>query len=373
MEQDALVIGGGFYGLFLAECLARRGLRVRLCDRQPGPMQRASYVNQARVHNGYHYPRSILTAVRSRANFPRFVDEFRPAIDSSFQKIYAISQRLSKVSADQFVEAMQRIGAPIEEAPERIRTMFDAAYIEGVFLVREYAFDAVTLAAIMRQRVEAAGVALEWSCTAHQIRADGPTLTVTTTNGPRTARNVFCCTYAQLNALAAASGLPRVPLKHELTEMALIEVPEELKQLGITVMDGPFFSCMPFPPRGLHTLSHVRYTPHAHWYDGDGPYEPAYDVFDRMDKLTAYPHMIRDASRFLPCLARSLYRDSLWEVKTVMPRSETDDSRPILFKRDFGLPGLHFVMGGKIDNVYDVAEEVNAMLDDTRRPPRAEG
>ena len=26
-------------------------------------------------------------------------------------------------------------------------------------------------------------------------------------------------------------------------------------------MCGPFFSAMPFPARGLHTLSHVRYTP----------------------------------------------------------------------------------------------------------------
>ena len=26
-------------------------------------MQRASYANQARVHNGYHYPRSLLTAL----------------------------------------------------------------------------------------------------------------------------------------------------------------------------------------------------------------------------------------------------------------------------------------------------------------------
>ena len=32
----------------------------------------------------------------------------------------------------------------------------------------------------------------------------------------------------------------------ELAELALIEPPEELRPFGITVMDGPFFSCMPF-------------------------------------------------------------------------------------------------------------------------------
>src|SRR5262245_66053586 len=85
---DALVIGGGFYGLYLAEFLADRFERVVVCERNADLMQRASLHNQARVHNGYHYPRSILTAVRSRVNFERFVNEFPPAIDNRFEKIH---------------------------------------------------------------------------------------------------------------------------------------------------------------------------------------------------------------------------------------------------------------------------------------------
>ena len=133
---------------------------------------------------------------------------------------------------------------------------------------------------------------------------------------------VVCCSYAQTNAVAAASGLPVIPLKHELAELALVDVPVALKGLGMTIMDGPFFSCMPFPPRGLHTLSHVRYTPHGHWYDGlpAEPHLPAYEVFDRSEKRTAFAHMVRDAARYLPALADCRYRDSLWEVKTVLPR-----------------------------------------------------
>ncbi len=49
--------------------------------------------------------------------------------------------------------------------------------------------------------------------------------------------------------------------------MALMKMPPALNELGITVMDGPFFSLMPFPARSLHTLSHVRYTPHFSWQD----------------------------------------------------------------------------------------------------------
>jgi glycine/D-amino acid oxidase-like deaminating enzyme len=171
---------------------------------------------------------------------------------------------------------------------------------------------------------------------------------------------VFNCTYSAINHLLAASGLPIVPLKHEGTELALVEPPDALRGAGVTVMCGPFFSIMPFPPRRLHTLSHVRYTPHHAWReDRDVPPRPS----DHRPELHSnFERMVRDAARYMPCLRECRYRGSLWEVKTVLPASEVDDSRPILFRVDHGLPGLVCLMGGKIDNVYDVLRE----LDDLR-------
>ncbi|HJZ60505.1 MAG TPA: FAD-dependent oxidoreductase [Gemmataceae bacterium] len=362
---DALVIGGGFYGLYLAEFLAARLPRVLVCERAADLMARASFANQARVHNGYHYPRSVLTAVRSRVNFPRFVAEFRPAVASDFEKLYAVARRGSKVTAEQFAQSMRRIGAEIEPAAGAVRELFDQDLIEEVFRVREYAFDAARLKELMAERVRRAGVEVRLNVAVERVWPQpGGAVRVKFVDAEVIAGMVLCCAYAQTNAAAAASGLPVIPLKHELTELALLEVAPRLKPLGITVMDGPFFSCMPFPARGLHTLSHVRYTPHGLWYDGlpGEPHLPAYEMFDRAQKRTAFPHMVRDACRFLPDLAGCEYRGSLWEVKTVLPRSETDDSRPILFRPDHGIMNYHVVLGGKIDNVYDVADELAARL-----------
>jgi glycine/D-amino acid oxidase-like deaminating enzyme len=364
MERwDAVVVGGGFYGLYLAEFLAKRLPRVLLCERGPAAMTRASYSNQARVHNGYHYPRSVLTALRSRVNAPRFSDEFGPAVRDNFAKLYAIPRQGSKVTAEQFAECMRRIGAPIRVAADRSKRLFDPALIEEVFLVRETAFDAVELRCLMQTRAVKAGATLRFDCDVLKVEKWGGGIRASNTTGELNAGLVVNCTYAQTNAIAARSGLPVIPLKHELAEMALVQVPERLRELGITVMDGPFFSCMPFPPRGLHTLSHVRYTPHGHWHDSpDAPHRPAYKMFEAFEKRSAYPHMVRDAARYLPLLANCEYRDSLWEVKTVLPRSENDDSRPILFRPHHGLPNYHVVMGGKIDNVYDVADELTQVL-----------
>ena len=366
-KWGAIVIGGGFFGLYLSILLKDRAGSVVVLERESELLRRASYNNQARVHAGYHYPRSLMTAVRSRINFPRFVQDFSECIKSDFEKYYAISRTASKVTAAQFRLFMERVGAPLAPAPKRICRLFNPDLIEAVFTAREYAFDAAILRKIMRERLAALEVPVEFGVLADRVLP-----------GSRSQLRVACykdddafelesgwvfnCTYSEINRLHHCSGLPLVPLKHEMTELALVEPPPELEDTSVTVMCGPFFSLMPFPDRRLWTLSHVRYTPHHHWYDNaSGEFQDAYAHFDRVKKLSNAPFMIRDAARYLPSMSKCLHRDSLWEVKTVLPQSELDDGRPILFHRCSQLPNLVTILGGKLDNVYDLPEDLDRL------------
>lgn len=368
VDFDVVVLGGGFYGATLAlhvtETLARSTLLV---EREPALMRRASYANQARVHRGYHYPRSLVTGYRSRANFTRFVDDFRDSVDDSFSNFYAVGRSFSNVTSRQFRLFCERIGAPVERAPKTIRDLFEPDLVEEVFEVQEAVFDAVRLRESLENRFAFSKIELRFNTEAIRVRRiqSGLELTLRHEGGEQTvvARHVFDCTYSRINQLLVASGLPSIPLKHELAELALIDLPSSLAGLGVTMMCGPFFSVMPFPPLGISTLSHVRYTPHCEWADDPSKdYRDPEVVASGIRKRSRFVEMVKDASRFLPVLAEARYRDSLWETKTVLPRSEIDDSRPILFKRDCGLPGLHSVMGSKIDNVYDMIDAVSVIL-----------
>lgn len=362
-----LVIGGGFFGMYLAEQLALGGHEVKLIEREPDFMSRASFNNQARVHQGYHYPRSILTALRSRLSFPRFVNEFRDCIASNFAKYYLIASPLGKVTAQQFLKFCERIGAPCDPAPERIRSLTNPGLVEACYSVTEYAFDAIKLRDIMARRLQGANVTSMLGTSVEKVRQHGNGLMVTLrTESSRGqvdvyADHVFNCTYSHINQLLSESDIELIPLKHEMTEMCLVEVPDVLKASGITVMCGPFFSVMPFPAAGLHSFSHVRYTPHYEWHDDSKhQYKDSQSRLDDETRYSAWRHMQKDAARYIPILSECEYKRSLWEVKTVLPRSETDDSRPILFRANHGLRGLHCVMGGKIDNVYDVVEAITS-------------
>jgi glycine/D-amino acid oxidase-like deaminating enzyme len=366
---DALVIGGGFYGVSIAAYLVlQRGLRsVRLVEREPLLLARASYNNQARIHNGYHYPRSYVTAYRSRINLPRFVADFPFAVNRDFTKLYAIARRNSKVNARQFQRFCKEIGARLEPAAPEYAEVFDRRLVEAVFRVEEFAFDAVQLRSWAEEKLAACDVDVTMKHRVESCRADGDGCAVGIVSGDTdagvetvNARYVFNCTYSGLNHLGGTFRPVAISLKHEVTEMGLIEMPPAMRGLGITVMDGPFFSAMPFPARNLHSISHVRYTPHLHWYDevGMDPYER----LDRYAKDSRVDRMIRDAKRYMPALGDAVIKDSLFEVKTVLVKSEGNDGRPILFEKSQALPGFFSVLGGKIDNIYDIITHLDNEL-----------
>ena len=175
------------------------------------------------------------------------------------------------------------------------------------------------------------------------------------------AEFVFNCTYSALNGLVTRSGLPKIALKQELAEIALVRLPRVLDRVGVTVMCGPFFSFMPFPARGLSSFSHVRYTPHHAWFDREQEFDNA-AYFAALRPRTQFLAMVKDSARYVPAVADTEYVESLFELKTVLPQSEHDDSRPILFYRHAELPGLVSVLGSKIDNVYDLERELDVLL-----------
>ena len=78
--------------------------------------------------------------------------------------------------------------------------------------------------------------------------------------------------------------------------------------------------------------------------------------------------MLKDAIRYIPALRRTEYIRSLYEVKTVLTSNEGNDGRPVLLRRDYGMPGLWIVMGGKIDNIYDVFHALEAMRQGAQVP-----
>jgi glycine/D-amino acid oxidase-like deaminating enzyme len=250
----------------------------------------------------------------------------------------------------------------LKPAPDSLAKLFSSRLIAAVYETEEYAFDAAVLRRLLTERLERAGVQVKLEHTVAAIKAttspEQPVELIEATGRGMFADHVFNCTYSGLNAIQGVSSTHH-QLKHEITELALVELADPLQDVSVTVMDGPFFSFMPFPDRGLSTFSHVRYTPHGAWEESFEYRPNPYHVLDTVDQQSNFGFMIRDAQRYLPCLAETRYRDSLFEVKTVLTKNEGDDGRPILFEVNSQQPRVISVLGSKIDNIYDVLVAVS--------------
>jgi glycine/D-amino acid oxidase-like deaminating enzyme len=348
-----VIVGGGFYGSTLATHLAREGARVTLLEARADLLGGASYFNQARVHGGYHYPRSLRTAGRSQANYQAFMARYESCVVDDFLCIYAVA-RGSLTNARKFRRVCDHVGAPLMDAPAAVRRLFNPSVIEASWVTRESVFDAVRLREFVREELARAGVLVRLGARVARVEEGPSGAVVTLEDGEAvTADRVLMCTYGE-SVEALPPGVAYTGLHCEPCEMALVDVPDVLRGKGITVMDGPYFSLMPFPSTPFHTLSHVRYTPHG----AHPSYEQAAAAL-RSGLTSRADRMLRDAVRYVPSLGDAVHVESLWGVKSVPARRDGDDARPIVMRRSGG-GRVMSLLGSKIDNIGDalrVAEE----------------
>ena len=143
MQYDKVIIGAGLYGLYSALHCGLKKQRILVLECDPTPFRRATYINQARVHQGYHYPRSVSTAMKSAGYFERFNKDFDFCINREFNKIYATSSQYSWSNGEQFKKFCEAANIPCEELnPSQF---FKDGMCDGVFMTREYTYDAMIL------------------------------------------------------------------------------------------------------------------------------------------------------------------------------------------------------------------------------------
>lgn len=340
---------------------------------EDAPFQRATYINQARVHQGYHYPRSLSTAMKSAGYFARFNEDYDFCINREFQKVYATSKEYSWSDGAQFLKFCQAANIPCEELNPK--KFFKEGMCDGAFLTREYTYDAMILKDYFIDRLSELGNAAEIhfgaEITAIEKTQDAYELEVKEKGTCEHYVTGFLlnATYASTNQLLDMVGFEKFDIKYELCEIILCDVNDRLREYGFTVMDGPFFSLMPFGKTGLHSLTSVTFTPHATSYEkvprfscqeGNSAYCNDRHLGNcngcKKKPQTAFPYMSSLARKYLKEEYQFDYRSSLFSMKPILMSSELDDSRPTVIRVYSKKPDFIGVLSGKINTVYDLDE-----------------
>lgn len=368
---DKIIIGAGLYGLYAALYCARKGQRIAVLEMDDAPFSRATYINQARVHMGYHYPRSLATAQKSAGYFRRFVEDYSFCIHSRFQQVYATSRHFSWTDAKEFVKFCRDAGIPCEALP--VDRYFRDGSCDGAFLTEEYTYDAHILRDFFLEELgKYKGVDLLCGREVTRIVEKADCYEIHARHQGKEERYeapfVLNATYASVNQVLelAETERPFDPfrIKYELCEIILCRVDSCLRDIGLTVMDGPFFSIMPFGKTGYHSLTSVTFTPHKTSHDT----VPRFSCMEgtgcgkRLGNCNTCENRPESAWEYMSALARKYVREeyrfayekSLFSMKPILKASEIDDSRPTVIRYATRQPTLLSVLSGKINTVYDL-------------------
>lgn len=385
MTYDKIIIGAGLYGLYSAEFCGKQGDKVLVLEYDDAPFMRATYINQARVHMGYHYPRSYSTAIKSAGYFERFNEDYGFCIHSSFEKIYATSATFSWTNADQFKKFCLNSHIHCEEVSTN--KYFNPRMCDGTFSAKEYTYDANILKNyFMKQILKYPKVEIKYNVRIENILQTETNFEIKLSNGEvYTTDFLLNATYASTNQIINKikknviynSGTKSqteikyesFKIKYELCEIILCKVNENLQKVGITVMDGPFFSIMPFGKTGYHSLTSVTFTPHVTSFNHLPKFEcqdksRSYCSSNQLGNCNFCPAKPESAWIYMSSMARKYLKDeykfdyveSLFSMKPILQASEIDDSRPTVIKQFSDSPTFISVLSGKINTVYDLEE-----------------
>lgn len=370
MQQkvDKIIIGAGIYGLYAALYCMQKGEAVVVLEHDEAAFKRASSINQARVHQGYHYPRAFATAQKCAEYFNQFTRDYGFCINKKFDKIYAISTQDSKTSASDFKRFCDNLKIKCDEADPQ--HYFAKGVVQAAFLCEEHTYDADILCDYFIESLKVQPKSkIVYNAKIKGVDIRGECYSVKMKDGSSfEAPYVLNATYASVNQVNELFGLSGgYDLKYELCEMLFANVSDRLAGAGLTVMDGPFFSIMPFGKKPYHSIYSVEYSRRAISI-GQLP------IFECMNNssivctsamlanCTVCPakpetafHTIHELmKRYLREDCTVDYLHSHYTIRPILLESQKDDSRPTVVKIYTHKPAFVSVLSGKIDTVYDI-------------------
>ena len=337
------VIGGGIFGCTTAWKLAKEGYDVTLYEKNDDIISQASYVNQYRLHRGYHYPRSKDTAIQSQWGETSFIKEYGEAIvNGDIEHYYCIAKEDSKVNAEQYKEFLDDMNLYHKE---KNLGFINKDVVDLTVQVKELLFDPNKLKKICWNNLNKYNV---------DVMLDTEYISST-----ENYDYVINSTYANLNQLLPEDK--QKDYQFELCEKPVIKLPKQYKNKSIVVMDGPFMCIDPLGDTKYHVMGNVVHAIHS---TNVGKF-PKYDSkFEELlnngivknPSITNIDKFIESAKTFFTDIDKAKHIGSMFTFRTVLPNRDNDDARPTLVEKSDNK--IFTLFSGKIGTCVNAAEEI---------------
>jgi hypothetical protein len=333
------VVGGGIYGVTVATKLKVSGYDVVLYEADGQILNRASGINQYRLHRGYHYPRSSETIESCKTNEDSFIKYYNQSIvNGDIKHYYSIASDESLVTAQEYLTTLDDAGLPwaiVDPLPNCDLT------IE----VDEKLYDPNTLRMLCEKRLYGNGVDVKLNDKVNKITG---------------YKHVVYTTYSSLNDFSDE----KQDYQFELCEKPILKLPKKYKGKSIVIMDGPFMCFDPFSDTEYHLAGNVVHAIHASNIGEKPNIPPVYKEYLNKGlienpKYTNIDRFIESAKKFFPEIEKSEHIGSMYTIRTVLPYKDKTDERPTIVTKQ---NDDYILFSSKIGNCVNAASKVIDMI-----------
>lgn len=359
---NVAVIGAGIFGAEVALKTKTLGLSVKVYEAKEDILSGASMNNQNRLHLGFHYPRDLETGRQSIRGFDAFRQKYAGSIQDDFQNAYFIANQKSLTTPAAYLDFCNDLGVPFQEIePDSFPVEVSGA--DTGILCGEVVYDCRILRELVRNLLDIAGVEVALGTSVQSVEKGNGQYIVRSSDGKVALADVVVnASYADINRITGQLGFPISQNSYEYTAVPIIRV--SLPRAGITVMDGPFMTVLPYGKSGDFLLynvvdsvvaSEVAELMNSDWL------VPETAPFTQVDKAAFFRNILERCAQYVPALRQAELVGFLEGPRMVLAKSDDSDARPSIVT-DYN--GSYFsVFSGKIDHSLWVADEVGTLLE----------
>jgi len=337
MKNKILILGAGWYGCHLALYLKEKGHKIKIYEKSNKIFNGSSGKNQFRLHQGYHYPRSLKTIEEIKKNFIKFKKRYKEFITYPKTNIYCIASNCSLIDFGTYINILKSNKLKFK------KKRFDfLKNIEGSIEINEGVIQNSKIIEFFKKKI---GKDITFKKEIKDIDKISDEFDFIIDCSNNTRHNYF-----------------KKEIRYVLTISFVYKMKSKKMAFPVTIMDGKLPSIFPYADKkDYFTLTHSKHT-HVKWFNN---FEDL-NLFKKNIKKNEINHKRLLSEKSIKFYYSNFddafsYKGHFFSYK-VLPNIKSDQ-RPTFYMINKNILSL---FSGKIANIFSAEEIVNKLINERK-------
>jgi hypothetical protein len=295
--------------------------------------------------------------------FYAFKEKYHDCVMGQFENAYFIASEGSLTSPQDYLKFCNDLGLNYKEIEMRNFPVEIHGVDFGIFC-EEVVYDSKLIKSSVLRALDQSNVSIALKTSIHDAQFDHCGINLIDYHGDVTsAQVVINATYSDINRLTQNLGYDISENQYEYTAVPIIEL--DIPPIGVTIMDGPFFTLLPYGVSGKYLLYGVNNSVIRRVTSQQMPqiwHDPETAPFNALNQGRFFEDMKTAVASFMPIINQAKLSGFLQGPRMVLAKKDDTDARPSVI--NIFEDKYMTIFSGKIDHSIWVADEIKMFLGD---------